>query len=183
MQGPGGEEGHLEHAHPRPQQAGVEVEGEHKGASDEDRRDVSRPARSRGRRKAPRAVSAVLRLPEPPSPSGAAPYGEKKMGLLLPPPENVRKVAYCATGTPDADTYLSAYALSFMIGRLMPGAEVSIIIPDGMSSLTQRLAQTFPYGPARRARLRPHPGGRHRPHGAPEGLEREAPATAAGRRC
>jgi nanoRNase/pAp phosphatase (c-di-AMP/oligoRNAs hydrolase) len=32
-----------------------------------------------------------------------------------------------------------------MIGKLMPGAETSIIIPDGMSSLTQRLALSFPH--------------------------------------
>jgi len=67
------------------------------------------------------------------------------MGLLLPPPENVKKVAILCHRHADADTYLSAYALSFMIGKLMPGAEVSIIIPDGMSSLTQRLAETFPH--------------------------------------
>jgi nanoRNase/pAp phosphatase (c-di-AMP/oligoRNAs hydrolase) len=65
--------------------------------------------------------------------------------MLLPPPESVKRVAVLCHRHADADTYLSAYALSFMIGKLLPGAEVSIIIPDGMSSLTQRLAETFPY--------------------------------------
>jgi nanoRNase/pAp phosphatase (c-di-AMP/oligoRNAs hydrolase) len=67
------------------------------------------------------------------------------MGLTLPPAENVRKVAILCHRHADADTYLSAYALAFMIGKLMPGAETSIIIPDGMSSLTQRLALSFPH--------------------------------------
>ncbi len=66
------------------------------------------------------------------------------MGLNLPPPESVKKVAILCHRHADADTYLSAYALSFMIGKLLPGAEISIVIPDGMSSLTQRLAESFP---------------------------------------
>jgi nanoRNase/pAp phosphatase (c-di-AMP/oligoRNAs hydrolase) len=66
------------------------------------------------------------------------------MALLLPPAEKVRKVAIICHRHADADTYLSAYALSFLIGKLLPSAEVSIIIPDGMSSLTQKLAEVFP---------------------------------------
>jgi nanoRNase/pAp phosphatase (c-di-AMP/oligoRNAs hydrolase) len=67
------------------------------------------------------------------------------MGLVLPPPEGVKNVAIICHRHADADTYLSAYALSSLIRKLLPGADVSIIIPDGMSSLTQRLAESFPY--------------------------------------
>lgn len=67
------------------------------------------------------------------------------MSLTLPAPESVKKVAILCHRHADADTYLSAYALAFMMRKLMPGAQVSIIIPDGMSSLTQRLAEVFPY--------------------------------------
>src|SRR5271157_290377 len=67
------------------------------------------------------------------------------MVLTLPSAENVKKAAILCHRHADADTYLSAYALSYMIGKLMPAAEVSIIIPDGMSSLTQKLAESFPH--------------------------------------
>lgn len=67
------------------------------------------------------------------------------MTLVLPPAESVRKVAILCHRHADADTYLSAYALSVLIGKVLPSAEVTIIIPDGMSSLTQRLAELFPY--------------------------------------
>lgn len=67
------------------------------------------------------------------------------MTLVLPPAENVKKVAILCHRHADADTYLSAYALSALFGKIMPAAEVTIIIPDGMSSLTQRLSELFPY--------------------------------------
>jgi nanoRNase/pAp phosphatase (c-di-AMP/oligoRNAs hydrolase) len=66
------------------------------------------------------------------------------VALTLPPPDKVRRIAILCHRHADADTYLSAYALSYLFGKLMPGAESSIIVPDGMSSLTQRLAETFP---------------------------------------
>ena len=69
------------------------------------------------------------------------------MALNLPPAAAVKRVAVLCHRHADADTYLSAYALSFLIGRLMPAAEVTIIVPDGMSSLTQRLAESFPAVP------------------------------------
>ena len=47
----------------------------------------------------------------------------------------------------DPDTYLSAYALRYLVGRLAPEASADIILPDGMSVLTQRLAKSFPSGP------------------------------------
>jgi nanoRNase/pAp phosphatase (c-di-AMP/oligoRNAs hydrolase) len=65
------------------------------------------------------------------------------VSLVLPPPEKVKKVAILCHRHADPDTYLSAYALSFMVGKLMPAAEVSIIFPEGVSSLTQRLAESF----------------------------------------
>jgi nanoRNase/pAp phosphatase (c-di-AMP/oligoRNAs hydrolase) len=67
------------------------------------------------------------------------------MPLVLPPAESVKKIAILCHRHADADTYLSAYALSFMMEKLLPAAEVSIIVPDGMSALTQRLADSFPY--------------------------------------
>ena len=66
------------------------------------------------------------------------------MTLVLPPAGSVRRVAILCHRHADADTYLSAYALSFLVGKLRPGAQTSVIIPDGMSSLTQRLAESFP---------------------------------------
>jgi nanoRNase/pAp phosphatase (c-di-AMP/oligoRNAs hydrolase) len=55
-----------------------------------------------------------------------------------------RRVAVLCHMHADPDTYLSAYALRFLIGKLSPEATVDIIVPDGMSVLTQRLAQSFP---------------------------------------
>ncbi|MDA4136968.1 MAG: DHH family phosphoesterase [Thaumarchaeota archaeon] len=67
------------------------------------------------------------------------------MGLTLPDPKNVRNVAVLCHRHADADTYLSAYALSYILKKLMPEASVSIIVPDGMSTLTKKLAASFPH--------------------------------------
>ena len=67
------------------------------------------------------------------------------MVLTLPDPKKVRSVAVLCHSHADADTYLSAYALTFILQRLMPDAQISIIIPDGMSTLTKKLAESFPF--------------------------------------
>ena len=67
------------------------------------------------------------------------------MTLTLPDAKSVKSVAILCHRHADADTYLSAYALSSTVKTLMPQAEVSIIIPDGMSTLTRQLAKEFPY--------------------------------------
>jgi nanoRNase/pAp phosphatase (c-di-AMP/oligoRNAs hydrolase) len=65
--------------------------------------------------------------------------------LTLPPSEKLGQVAIICHRHADADTFLSAYALSFIIRKLAPEAKVALIIPEGMSTLTQRLSLSFPY--------------------------------------
>jgi nanoRNase/pAp phosphatase (c-di-AMP/oligoRNAs hydrolase) len=72
---------------------------------------------------------------------------DERATLRLPEREKVRSVAILCHGHADADTYLSAYALSSILRKVLPEARVSIIIPDGMSTLTKRLAETFPSDP------------------------------------
>ncbi|HVC27310.1 MAG TPA: DHH family phosphoesterase [Nitrososphaerales archaeon] len=43
----------------------------------------------------------------------------------------------------DPDAYMSAYALSRLMAKLAPSARVDVILPDGMSLLTRRLAESF----------------------------------------
>lgn len=45
----------------------------------------------------------------------------------------------------DADAYLSAYALSSLLRALSPNCKVDIVTPDGMTTLTSKLAQKFPH--------------------------------------
>jgi len=66
------------------------------------------------------------------------------MSLRFPDPKNVKKAAILCHRHADADTYLSAYALSFILKSLMPEAELSIVVPDGMSTLTKKLAESYP---------------------------------------
>lgn len=68
------------------------------------------------------------------------------MDLALPKSADVRNVAILCHRHADADTYLSAYSLRFVLQKLLPGANVTIIIPDGMSTLTKKLAESFPRG-------------------------------------
>ena len=42
----------------------------------------------------------------------------ERMDLILPEPKNVRNVAVLCHRHADADTYLSAYVLSFILQRL-----------------------------------------------------------------
>lgn len=67
-------------------------------------------------------------------------------GPLLPSPSSIRRVAILCHMHADPDTYLSAYALRALMRRYAPAASVAIVIPEGMSVLTQRFAETFKRG-------------------------------------
>ena len=43
----------------------------------------------------------------------------------------------------DPDAYMSAYAISRLMAKVAPSARVDVILPDGMSLLTRRLAESF----------------------------------------
>ncbi len=58
--------------------------------------------------------------------------------------ERLRRAAVICHRHADADSYLSAYALSDLLTKLA-GTEVTIVIPEGMSTLTQKLAEAFPH--------------------------------------
>jgi nanoRNase/pAp phosphatase (c-di-AMP/oligoRNAs hydrolase) len=68
-----------------------------------------------------------------------------KSDRLFPDPAAIKRIAVLCHMHADPDTYLSAYALRFLVLKYAPSATVDIIVPEGMSVLTQRLAQTFPY--------------------------------------
>jgi nanoRNase/pAp phosphatase (c-di-AMP/oligoRNAs hydrolase) len=69
------------------------------------------------------------------------------MELTLPPPSEIKNVAILCHRHADADTYLSAYSLRFILQKVLPEAKVSIIVPDGMSTLTKKLAESYPQEP------------------------------------
>jgi len=41
----------------------------------------------------------------------------------------------------DPDAYMSAYAIARLVSAVAPSAHVDIVLPDGMSLLTQRLGE------------------------------------------
>jgi nanoRNase/pAp phosphatase (c-di-AMP/oligoRNAs hydrolase) len=59
------------------------------------------------------------------------------------PPEKIRRVGVVCHRHADPDAYMSAYAISNLIVKIAPTARVDIILPDGMSLLTRRLAESF----------------------------------------
>jgi bifunctional oligoribonuclease and PAP phosphatase NrnA len=59
------------------------------------------------------------------------------------PPEGIRRVGVVCHRHADPDAYMSAYAISCLMAKLAPSASVDIILPDGMSLLTRRLAESF----------------------------------------
>ncbi len=61
------------------------------------------------------------------------------------PPEKIRSVAIICHRHADPDAYLSAYALSHILREISPESKVDIILPDGMSALTKKLAEAFEY--------------------------------------
>jgi phosphoesterase RecJ-like protein len=58
-------------------------------------------------------------------------------------PESIRRVGVICHRHADPDAYMSAYAISRLMARLAPSARVDVILPDGMSLLTRRLADSF----------------------------------------
>ena len=58
---------------------------------------------------------------------------------------SLKRAAVVCHRNADADAYLSAYALSFLLRKLSPGCEVDIATPDGMTTLTKKLSLRFPH--------------------------------------
>jgi len=59
--------------------------------------------------------------------------------------KDLRRAAVVCHRNADADAYLSAYALSRLIGTLAPECQVDIVTPGGMTLLTQKLSRSFPH--------------------------------------
>ena len=70
---------------------------------------------------------------------------DDRSARLFPEPGGIRRAAILCHMHADPDTYLSAYALRFLVREYAPATVVDIIVPEGMSVLTQRLAQSFPH--------------------------------------
>jgi nanoRNase/pAp phosphatase (c-di-AMP/oligoRNAs hydrolase) len=60
-------------------------------------------------------------------------------------PSSLRRAAVVCHRNADADAYLSAFALSKLIGSLAPQCAVDIACPDGMTTLTAKLRGSFPH--------------------------------------
>lgn len=58
-------------------------------------------------------------------------------------PEKIRRMGVICHRHADPDSYMAAFAISRLMGKLAPSARVDVIIPDGMSLLTRRLAESF----------------------------------------
>ena len=58
-------------------------------------------------------------------------------------PESIRRLGVLCHRHADPDAYMSAFAISRLMERLVPSAKVDVILPDGMSLLTKRLAESF----------------------------------------
>jgi phosphoesterase RecJ-like protein len=59
------------------------------------------------------------------------------------PPEKIKTVGVVCHRHADPDAYMSAYAVSHLMAKLTPSARVDVILPDGMSLLTRKLADSF----------------------------------------
>jgi nanoRNase/pAp phosphatase (c-di-AMP/oligoRNAs hydrolase) len=59
------------------------------------------------------------------------------------PRDKIQRAAVVCHRHADPDAYMSAYAISRLIAGLAPAAKVDVILPDGMSLLTRRLAESF----------------------------------------
>jgi nanoRNase/pAp phosphatase (c-di-AMP/oligoRNAs hydrolase) len=58
-------------------------------------------------------------------------------------PETIKRVGVICHRHADPDAYMSAFAISRLMAKTSPTARVDVIIPDGMSLLTRRLAESF----------------------------------------
>jgi len=59
------------------------------------------------------------------------------------PLDKIKRVAVVCHRHADPDAYMSAYAISRLVTDLAPTAKVDVILPEGMSLLTRRLAESF----------------------------------------
>src|SRR6267378_5773944 len=59
------------------------------------------------------------------------------------PRDKIHRAAVVCHRHADPDAYMSAYAISRLIAGMAPAAKVEVILPDGMSLLTRRLAESF----------------------------------------
>ena len=59
--------------------------------------------------------------------------------------KDLRRAAVVCHRNADADAYLSAYALTRLLGAVAPGCTVDIATPGGMTLLTQKLGRRFPH--------------------------------------
>jgi bifunctional oligoribonuclease and PAP phosphatase NrnA len=57
--------------------------------------------------------------------------------------EKLRRAGVICHRHADPDAYMSAYAISSLMAKIAPSARVDVILPDGMSLLTRRLAESF----------------------------------------
>ncbi|MDV3293276.1 MAG: DHH family phosphoesterase [Nitrososphaerales archaeon] len=58
-------------------------------------------------------------------------------------PKKLKRAAVVCHRNADADAYLSAFALSKLLRALAPRCKVDIVTPEGMTTLTTKLSQTF----------------------------------------
>jgi phosphoesterase RecJ-like protein len=64
-------------------------------------------------------------------------------GFPFLPTEKVKRAGVICHRHADPDSYMSAFAVCRLIADMSPAAEVDVILPDGMSILTRRLAESF----------------------------------------
>ena len=65
-------------------------------------------------------------------------------------PKKLRRAVVVCHRNADPDAYLSAYAISKLLGWVAPGCQVEIATPGGMTTLTHRLAASFPHSTVER---------------------------------
>ena len=59
--------------------------------------------------------------------------------------KELKRAAVVCHRNADADAYLSAYAVSSLLRSIAPGCQVEIATPEGMTTLTSKLAEKFPH--------------------------------------
>jgi len=59
------------------------------------------------------------------------------------PPEKIRRMGVICHRHADPDAFMSAFAISRLMAKVAPSARVDVILPEGMSLLTKRLADSF----------------------------------------
>lgn len=57
--------------------------------------------------------------------------------------DKVKRVGVICHRHADPDAYMAAFAISSLMAKMAPAARVDVILPDGMSLLTRRLAESF----------------------------------------